>query len=728
MQDPLSPCPECSYGVESSTKNCPNCGINLEKTQASFLDIFWKKDTPARSTETLQSLEAHLKEEVDRLQETLSRLEQTRGPLVQRRDSAANQGRSTRALDEGLASLDQAAREADLLLRRHTGLLAGIDLDRRHNALLLELHNPTAEGDAQPPPVMWDGNLPLCALAALPGTQDWVGLSADGRQLLWLKDGSSEKLAVPGMGARLLKVAGPWLALGGDGAVQLYHRPSSAWVQPARLSRGSLVAMDVAGDTLLVGMDSGKLQRFKLSAGGSFGNKSAQRLKDEVVAHPFGLADVALLAGGKRAMSCGGGWITSWFLTDSGFQEFHKGSLEGAASLCVDEEGGRLLVLRSGRIAEWDLGLTNLAGEVEVPPDTQRVMWAPDGVRALLLRPGGVEVASLRTRKRLPLKLNIAGALQAIAFRGMDCVVCSGNAVFDSVQIAKLSLEDGGPTGVSMGEIVRLRELVREVRPHVPKDIGERAMADQVLVEQGQEFVGDAGRLAISRIVQRAAGAELQPAAQRMGAFELLFEELDDLIAGLQPAAEMAGSLGPSLRRLVRLPTAVLLGQVDQVLGELERVLGVQSTEQELDLALSELQGLERWLMEIERLSNGLTGVFWGTPDRALLVDAVRRLQTELPEVADALHARLAAVVVGRVDRLSGEHALEKLRDQRKKVQGIGGLGAAGAGDELEERVDGGPLGQEHAAKERAGHLERLGEARRELGAETEAFLEVQGT
>jgi hypothetical protein len=92
------------------------------------------------------------------------------------------------------------------------------------------------------------------------------------------------------------------------------------------------------------------------------------------------------------------------------------------------------------------------------------------------------------------------------------------------------------------------------------------------------------------------------------------------------------------------------------------------------------------------------------------------------------LHARLAAVVVGRVDCLSGEHALEKLRDQRKKVQGIGGLGAAGAEDELEQRVDGGPLGQEHAAEERAGHLERLGEARRELGAETEAFLEVQGS
>ncbi|MFT5585298.1 MAG: hypothetical protein ACI9VR_002886, partial [Cognaticolwellia sp.] len=624
-------------------KCCPNCGINLEKVASSFLDLFWKKGKPARSTETLQSLELHLKEEVDRLQETLSRLQQTRGPLSQRRSSAANQGRSTRALDEGLSSLDQAAREADLLLRRHKGLLSGIAMDRRHNALLLELHHPTPKEDVQPAAVIWDGSLPLSSLAALPNSEDWIGLSADGRQLLWLKDGHAEKVAVPGMGGRLLKVAGPWIAVGGDGAVQLYHRPSSAWVQPARPSRGRLVAMDLAGDTLLVGMDSGKLQRFVLSAQSG----SAQRLKDEIVAHPFGLADVALLAGGKRAMSCGGGWITSWFLTDSGFQEFHKGSLEGAASLCVDEEGGRLLVLRSGRIAEWDLGLTNLAGEVEVPPDTQRVMWAPDGVRALLLRPGGVELASLRTRKRLPLKLNIAGALQAIAFRGMDCVVCSGNAVFDSVQIAQLSLEDGGPTGTSLGEIVRLRELVREVLPHVPKNVGERAMADQVLVEQGQEFVGDAGRLAISRIVQRAAAAELQPAAERMGAFELLFEELDDLIAGLQPAAELAGSLGPSLRRLVRLPTAVLLGQVDQVLGELERVLGVESTEEEIDLALSELQGLERWLMEIERLGNGLTGAFWGTPDRALLVDAVRRLQTELPEVADALHARLAAVVVG---------------------------------------------------------------------------------
>ncbi len=686
------------------------------------MDLFWKKDAPPRSTETLQSLEVHLKEEVDRLQETLSRLEQTRGPLRQRRDTAASEGRSTRALDEGLASLDQAAREADLLLRRHTGLLAGIDLDRRHNALLLELHNPTPDGAQAPAPVVWDGQTPLRVLAALPDSSDWVGLSADGRRLLWLKEGQVTQDAVPGMGARLMKVAGPWIAVGGDGAVQLYHRPSAAWVQPAKLSRGRLVAMDVMGDTLLVGLDSGKLQRFSLR------DMGAQRLKDEVVAHPFGLADVALLAGGKRAMSCGGGWITSWFLTDGGFQEFHKGSLEGAASLCVDEDSGRLLVLRSGRIAEWDLGLTNLAGEVEVPPDTQRVMWAPDGVRALLLRPGGVELASLRTRKRFPLKLNISGALQAIAFRGVDCVVCSGNAVFDSVQIAAFSLQDAGPTGASLGEIVRLQELVEEVRPHVPKGVAERAMADQVLVAQGREFVGDAARLSISRLVQRAAAAELQPPAQRMGAFELLFEELDDLIAGLQPAAEMAGSLDGSLRRLVRLPTAVLLGQVDQVLGELERVLGVESTEAALDMALSELQSLERWLKEIERLSNGLTGVFWGTPDRALLVDAVRRLEAELPEVADALHARLAAVVVGRVDRLSGEHALEKLRDQRKRVQGIGGLGAAGAEDALEERVDGGPLGQEHAAEQRAGHLERLGEARRELGAETEAFLEIQGS
>ena len=692
---------------------------------SSFLDLFWKKDKPLPSEDSLQSLEVHLKEEVDRLVETLARLGQTRGPLEQRRGSAADHGRSTRALDEGLSSLDQAAREADLLLRRHKGLLAGIELDRRHNKLLLDRNHAAPEESALPAPVIWQDNLPLCSLAALPNSEDWVGLSADGRELIWLREGSAEKVAVPGMGGRLLRVEGPWIAVGGAGAVQLYHRPSSGWMQPARLSRGRLVAMDLAGQTLLVGMDSGKLQRFMLKAQPAKGN-SSQGLKDEIVAHPFGLADVALLAGGKRAMSCGGGWVTTWFLTDSGFQEFQRGNLEGAASLCVDEEGGRLLVLRSGRIAQWDLGLTNLIGEVEVPPDTQRVMWAPDGVRALLLRPGGLELASLRTRKRMPLKLNIAGALQAIAFRGMDCVVCSGNAVFDSVQIAKLSLEDGGPTGASMGEIVRIRELVQEVRPHVPKNVAERAMADQVLVEQGREFVGAAGRLAISRIVQRAATAELQPAAERVGYFEILFEELDDLIAGLQPAADMAGSLGPSLRRLVRLPTAVLLGQVDQFLGELERVLGVESTEQELDLALSELEGLERWLVEIERLSNGLTGVFWGTPDRALLVDAVRRLQGELPEVADALHARLAAVVVGRVDRVSGEHALEKLRDQRKKVQGIGGLGAAGAEDELEQRVDGGPLGQEHAAKERTGHLERLGKARRELGAETEAFLEVQ--
>ena len=244
------------------------------------MDLFWKKETPARSTETLQSLEIHLKEEVDRLQETLSRLEQTRGPLAQRRNSAANQGRSTRALDEGLSSLDQAAREADLLLRRHKGLLAGIDLDRRHNKLLLELHNPSEEADAQPAPVIWDGNLPLRALAALPNSQDWVGLSADGRHLLWLKDGSSEKIPVPGMGARLLKVSGPWIAVGGDGAVQLYHRPSSAWMQPASLSRGTLIAMDLAEDTLLVGMDSGKLQRFMLQV--QFGGQSggSQRLKD----------------------------------------------------------------------------------------------------------------------------------------------------------------------------------------------------------------------------------------------------------------------------------------------------------------------------------------------------------------------------------------------------------------------------------------------------------------
>lgn len=722
MRSRLTPCTDCGYGLRADADACPNCGLVLKTEESgSLLDRLWGRKTEPqvqRKAECLQTLEAHLNQEVARLQETLDRLDQTRGPLQARRMEAASKGRSTRALDEGLAQMEHAAQEARLLLERHKGLLEGISLDRRHNRLLLEMHEERGPAPDLPPPSSL--TVPLQHIAPHPGTSEVIGLSADGRTLYRIGPQSERKLALPGISgkARLL-VRGDWLLVAQGDTLRALHLPTQQPSEPLTLSRGQIVAMDLAGNTLLLGSDQGKLSRHVLRPGGK------ARFREEIVAHPFGMGDVALTAGGKRALSCGGGWVTAWWVTDTGLVEFHKGSLPDARQLLVDEPGGRVAVLGKGQVSFWDLGLTAQQSALRVPADVEQIQWAPDGVRLLLFGPSGIRLGATSGQARPPLSLPVSGRVLAAGCVGTDLVVCAGNAVFDTLQLQRVPLEQTGPTGASLVEIASLQATVRECRRWVPADVVARAKADPVLLEQARNFVATAGRHSISRIVQRAAGAELLDPVARIQAFELLFGELEDLIAGLRPAEALAGQLGPDLRRLQRLPTAVLLGQVDALLAELEGVLACESSEEALDQALETLSGLERWLAELDRLAKGLKGSLASVDNRPQLVASINHLAQELPEVADVLHARLAAVVVGRVDKLGGEHALEKLRDQRRKVQGVGGLGAQ---SELEDRTGDGAVDAAAAAEQRSESLDRLGQARRELGAETEAFLEVQGS
>ena len=736
----FSPCTECGYAVETTLRWCPNCGLYTADEEQSVFDRLMKREVERkRHPESLIRLELELEAEIQRLEESLAHLEKTKAPLLRRVEDARRAGRAGGALEEAAAQIEVACQDARLLIQRHRALLEGVGLERKQNALrvsMTELQSRDLPALTEVPEpeahiAMPIGLEPIQLEFAEDGTV-WALTKA--RLVRWHpgEERMAEEYPVPhGQALCMALSPGGMVLVGGRGGVHV-ALPDRGFVHSVGVSRGqwgtrpalTSVAWSPDEDWFLAGSDEGPMYRFSMPATiEDFAPSEVERVTD---AHAFGVAGVAIPASG-RALTAGTGRIKSWWVTGRGMTKFSEVSAPDVTRLVLS--GDHVLAMRGGRIAVWEDNLSGTVGEFAVMGTVRGAAPAPDGVRVLIWEDTGLWLGSPTTKTVFPL-LRPAGRMRCAAVRGHRLAVSTENPVTGS-RLEVYDLEQTGLVGWTLAAFGRLAVNVEIGRRLLPKEAHRRAAADSALLDQVRGLLREATGFALQALNRRV--AVLEDATRQspvppsiVDHLAALFEELNDFAAALAPVAELAPGVRPQIARVHRLPTALLLRQVDALLERIEALYaGLGMDGDALEAALVELEAMEGWLDQLERLGNGLTGPFWGTPDRARLIEAIHTLKKDFPAFIDGVHARIAAAALGKLDQLQEHSQLEILRDQRRRIERIAGPDKDEAELVLQDTVEGGPLGQEAEAERRSERIQGLEKARRELGAETEAYLET---
>jgi hypothetical protein len=739
----FQPCADCDYPVESSLAYCPNCGLYTSVEQNLFDRLMGRRTEPRRHPESMRVLEASLQAEIDRLESNQAQLLRTRGPLAERVSKARAAGRDPGALLQAAQSIDEALSEAEMLLERHRALLEGIELERQQNALRvdvaeLEERTELPPLEAEPRPLAsqeLDRGAEVSHLAFAPDGTIWA---LRGRLLLRWGPGRDklDPLPIPaGAGLSLALDGRGRVLVGGEGGVHLLD-PEQGWLPSCLASRNKgwgsrprlhQISVSPEDSWALAGAEDGGLYRFRLPVLDGEGPVEIERRSE---AHPFGCTGVLVTAESK-AVSAGTGRLVSWWVAGRAMTKFSDTQVKQVGALLGLD--GQVALLAGDTVGLWDESVSACQGELALT-GVRGLATAPDGVRLLSWDREGLRLASPATRNSEVL-LRPSGRLACAAVQGGHVVVAVDNPVLGGARLVVYDLEQCGLVGWTLAALARLRRNLELAKARLPADPMRRAAFDSTLLGSLRGLVREAGTFALyaitrrAELVEQAAGQDPIP-PQAVQHLEALFRELEDLARAFESAAVFAPGLGPGVKRLHRLPTAVLLGQVDKLLDRVEEIFrGVDGADEDaLEVAIGRLEGLESYLVQLERLGNGLKGPFWGTPDRPRLVASLESLKEEFPGFIDALHARIAAAALGRMDGLGDAVQLDILRDQKRRIARIGGAGAHVGDAEavLRDLVEGGPEGQEARGEQREQRMEQLGEARRELGARTEAWLETQ--
>ena len=736
----FTPCSECDYAVESSLAWCPNCGLytSVEKT---LIDTLLKREVERkRHPESLLSLEVKVKAEIQRLEGSLEHLQKTLEPLSRRVQDAREKGREPKGLLDAAAQIEVAVEEARVLLERHQAVLEGVALERRQNDLRLALKELES---AELPPLTAEPEPE--AVFSLPLGMDVRRLAFDADGTVWClcknhlvrwhpgEDRLAEEHRIPNGEAHAFDRIGEHVVVGATGGLHVLKR-GKGWIHSVLCSRGSWgvrptivgVALSPEKDWILAGAREGGLYRFSTPANlDEFGPAEVERLSQ---AHGFGVVGVAIPAN-ARALSAGTGRLKSWWVAGRSMTGFSEIEADQISEMAPGR--GRILVARGAKVTMYDDNLSAQVGEFGVMGRILGLAEAPDRVRVMAWEAGGLWIGSPTTKNVFPL-IRPAGRILAAAVDGPRHVVATDSAV-TGPRLSVYDVEHCGLVGFTLSALARLTRYVDLAERTFPKEAHRRAAYAGALQGPIRDLLDDAASYVLTALTRR---AELVERASRetpippslVDHLAALFTELEDVAQAMEQASSISPRLRPRIDRLYRLPTALLLAQVDALLSRVEAVFRSVGTasEDDLDRALDELEALEAWAGQLERLGNGLRGAFWGTPDRARLIEAIESLREDFPSFIDGIHARIAAAALGRLDTLAEGAQLDALADQRRRIERISGGKPKDAALVLEEQVDGGPLGQEANQETRRARLESLERQRRELGAETEAYLETQ--
>jgi len=737
--DGFSPCDECDYAVEQSLSWCPNCGL-YTTVEKSLIDTFLKREVDRkRHPENLLALEKAVGAEIERLRESVAHLEKTREPLMRRVEDAQRAGRKPGALAEAANQIDIALEEARVLLEKHQAVLEGVAMERRQNELRVALKELET---AELPPLTADPEPE--ATFNLPVGMDVRRLSFDDDGTVWClcrghlvrwhpgEDRLAEEHRIPKGEAHAFDRIGEHLVVGATGGLHVLER-GKGWIHSVLCSRGSWgsrptlvgVALSPDRDWILGGAKEGGLYRFSIPANlGDFAPSEVERMTQ---AHGFGVVGVAIPAS-ARALSAGTGRVKSWWVAGRSMTGFSEVEAPDISQLAPGR--GRVLAARGAKVSVWDDTLGSSLGEFGVMGRILGVAEAPDHVRVLAWEAGGLWIGSPSTKNVFPL-VRPAGRILAAAVDGPRLVVATDNAV-TGPRLAVYDVEQCGLVGFTLSALARLARYVELAERTFPKEAHKRAAFEGALRDPVRDLLDEAASYVLTALTRRAelverASRETPVPPSLVDHLAALFTELEDVAAAIEQAAAWSPRLRPRLQRLHRLPTALLLAQVDTLLSRVEAIFrGIGGSDEDLDGALKELEELEAWAGQLERLGNGLRGPFWGTPDRARLIEAIEHLRDDFPSFIDGIHARIASAALGRIDSLAEGAQLDALADQRRRIERIAGGKPKEAALALEDAVEGGPLGQEANQEARRRRLEQLDAARRELAAETEAHLETQ--
>jgi len=770
MSERFQPCTECGYAVKVGEPHCPDCGLILSRERSLFGRLLGRKN-PTHHPDNLRAVEARVATEIERLDAQLAHLRTTKAGLASRADAARQEGRDPTPLVEALAGLEDAIVEALGLIQRQRAVRAGIAVQRDHNDIRAFMDGVEEASDGDGPSSLLDDRperTPLpqleepaslaqllwspCGrwLAALTAV-DLIAGDTTQRLLFW--DLHAEPvvmrgLEVPGDGACCLEFSpdGELLAVGRVAGVDVLDCAAASWVGRGTLRSGpgpavqvSAMAFGANGDQLLVGTEKGEIVRF-----------SCARVAGELQLNPgrpvqavsgFPVRSLALVPDGSKLFSSGGGALRLWWLRDGQLMGFSRRDQAGASMIGLDRRGERLAVAEQGYVAVYDDTLSHQLGRYQLTTPPRVLCFAGDGERVAVQIDGGILLGSPDSRRVLALPTGDEpfdlAAFSSDALR----VVLAAPPSDGTHSLCILDFGTGGLVGFTRKAMVGLEWAVLEalrLRAEYKLDkIGSFAQERNLaLHRQIKDMVRDAGLAAIYAVTRRAQAAEeltrahgdLPGVAVHL---EGLFAELEDLHAQIGRALALAPDLEPYLEKLRVLPVAVLRGQADALMQAIESTLrGTQgATEDDQRAALAALEGLQVHAKGLGRLANGLSGPFWGNPERPLLVDALRKLERDFPGWVDAMMARIASSAIGRIDAIEEQFGLDRLRDQRARIagqaQGSGDVGAE-ADLLLESALGHGLFGKDATERERADNQAALDEEARNVDAETRAFLETQ--
>ncbi|MFH1465153.1 MAG: hypothetical protein ABIO70_12275 [Pseudomonadota bacterium] len=758
MPERFRPCPECGYAVRHDAPHCLNCGLYLGPPPG-LLDRLLGRVRPKRNPEHLKALELRLQEEITRLESQVVHIEEARADLQARVGQARREGRDPAPLREALGGLEEARSEARALVLRQRALLAGVAVERDHNALLAMLAGMEGEGelDAAASLMGWPqrrellelpgGSAPTC-LAWSPAQGLAACLTPFGARLqrldLRVSPPVAGEVAIPGGEARCLAFDPPGvrLAVGGPGGVRLLG-PSGAWVAEAafpgaRLGRGPAVvtlAFGPRGAWLVAGTEKGELAMLSLEEPATFAfGRPVQAVQG------FPVRGLAVSSDGLKLWSSGGGGVRLWWVRTGSLVPFSELRVEGAGAMVLSPDGAHLAVEHGGQVGLYESGLSRQVGRFSVPGDVEALGFAADGQRLLVLERGGLAVGSPDLRRGSTIGAT-AAPLDGAAFSPDGLAVLAVGAGAQGVPVLqRIDLGEGGLVGrtwaaaAGLTRAVAQGEALRAEFGIEPGGAGVRAR-NLALQAQIEAMVRDAGLAVVYTVTRRAqvaeeltrAGRALEEVGRHLAE---LFSELSDLHTQIGRALPLAPDLQTTLHKLELLPVSVLRGQVDALLQAVEAVLAGtrEADEGALRGAVERLRGLQAHLDRLARLANDLVGPFWGNRERPPLLESFGRLQRELPSWIDLVHARIASVISGRIDAVEESFALDRLHAQRARIaaEAQGADVAAEADWLLENALGHGPLGKDHTEAERRGAQEALDAEWRRVRAETDAFLETQ--
>jgi hypothetical protein len=770
MPPRFHPCPDCGYAVRSGAAHCPDCGLVLQR-EGGLLGKLLRRKAPTHHPDNLRALEGRVAQELARLEGQLEHLEATAAKLRGRLDAALREGRDGAPLRDALAGLEQAVLEARGLIHRQQALRAGIVVQREHNEIqaFMDGLEEAAAGDGpvrllqdRPPQRTLPPTGERAALLDLAWSPcgrwlagvtavDLMGGGTEQRLLFWdlaVEPAVMRSLALPCAGASCLAFSrdGALLAVGCAGGVELLDCARASWAASGALRKQqgpaaqvSCLAFGPGGSWLVVGTERGELARFGCALVGGEWQLRAGRPVGAVQGFP--VRSVAVSPDGTKLFSSGGGSLRLWWVRGDQLMGFSRRDQAGAGLIGLERRGERLAVAEQGYVAVYDDTLSKQLGRFQLSEPARALRPAGCGERVAVLAGARVLLGSPDSRRVLALPCgeepfeDVAFAVDAL--RG----ALAGRDERGELVVRTVDWGAGGLVGFTRKAMVGLEwsalEVLRLRAAYGLDRVGSFAEErNYALHRQLREMLRDAGLAAIYAVTRRAEAAEVVTRGRGDLVFVAehlrgLFAELEDLHAQVSRVLPLAPDLEPYLAKLAVLPVAVLRGQADALMQAIEATLrgtqGVDEAQQRA--ALEELEVQQAHARALGQLANGLSGPFWGNPERPLLVESLRKLERDFPGWVDAVMARLASSAIGRIDALEEHFGLDRLRDQRTRIAGQAhGSGEIGVEADLllESALGHGPLGKDATEAERAGNQDALDDEARRLDAETRAFLETQ--